>query len=288
MKNALRTLFFCSAASMIAATTAAPAGAVVITDSAWRQAGGTKSHPEAGFKAAVSLAEQPQFWGLVSASSDGDEWGEASGTWIGNYNGHGYILTAAHVYSKFPKANEEMYRSHDGQVHKAEALYVDDDYINVNDTNGDDIAIVKLRDEVHGAGQPPLLYSGHNEKGAHVTIVGFGNRGIGSVGEDEDYNAGDEPAAATNVIDDLESKDNYFGVTLRREQRGTAPLDGLLGAGDSGGSTWIHTSAGWIIVGINSNGDGDSKYGDHSYFTRVSGLHDWILRHFPAARFSNG
>lgn len=286
VKKFARILGLVSALSLPVLSTI-PAQAVVITDGAWRQSGGTEENPSAGFRASIALANQQQFWGLVNLSDDGEEWGMSSGTWLGNAGGHAYVLTAAHVYSKFPKADEYVFRSHDGSVHRADAVYVNDRYVNVDDTNGDDVAIVKLHDEIHGAGQPPMLYGGHNEKGQRVVIVGFGTRGTGSVGEDDDYNDGEQAAAATNVIDDLESNDNFFGVTLRHEARGTAPLDGLLGAGDSGGSTWMHTDSGWVIAGINSNGDGDSKYGDHSYFTRVSGLRNWIKARFPQARFSS-
>ncbi len=121
-------------------------------------------------------------------------------------------------------------------------------------------------------------------------------RGIGSVGEKADYNDGGEPAAATNVVDEVmdavvppprgDDAGNWLQVTLRRESEGAGRLDGVLGSGDSGGSAWMRTERfGWAIVGINANGNGNASYGDQSEFARVSGLRDWILRLAPGARF---
>ena len=76
---------------------------------------------------------------------------------------------------------------------------------------------------------------------------------------------------------------NWLSVTLRREAEGAGRLDGLLGSGDSGGSLWMQTPAGWAVVGVNANG-GD-RTGDSSYFARVSGLRPWLTSHVPALRF---
>ena len=131
-------------------------------------------------------------------------------------------------------------------------------------------------------------------------MVGYGMRGIGSVGENADYNDGGTPAAATNVVDEAmdavvpppkgDDGGNWLQVTLRREGEGAGRLDGLLGSGDSGGSAWMQVGmrterSGWAIVGINANGTGNATYGEHSEFARVSGLRDWILRLAPGARF---
>lgn len=90
---------------------------------------------------------------------------------------------------------------------------------------------------------------------------------------------------------------NYLGVWLGREDgsltnpyggpdRPVTPLAGLLGSGDSGGSAWMNTETGWVIIGVNSNGSGNAAYGDSSWFTRVSSHRDWIRSIFPEARFS--
>src|SRR5690242_19890685 len=66
------------------------AGAVVVPESTWRAEGP---------RPFISLAHQAQFAPLVALSNDDSEnWDIASATWIGNFAGAGYLLTAAHVY----------------------------------------------------------------------------------------------------------------------------------------------------------------------------------------------
>jgi len=89
---------------------------------------------------------------------------------------------------------------------------------------------------------------------------------------------------------------NYLGVFLPKEDGSIANpyggarkpatrLVGLLGAGDSGGSTWMRLGSRWVIVGVNGNGTGKARYGDSSWMARVSPHRDWIVGRFPGARF---
>ena len=77
---------------------------------------------------------------------------------------------------------------------------------------------------------------------------------------------------------------NWLGVTLRRENEGAERKDGILGSGDSGGSAWVRTGAGWAIAGVNANGNGDT-YGSQCWFARVSGVRDWLSATVPGLRF---
>jgi hypothetical protein len=126
-------------------------------------------------------------------------------------------------------------------------------------------------------------------------MVGFGSRGIGSVGQKPQYYVEPGKAAATNKVGEVlnavrpvpKSGDagNWLGVTLRRESEGAERLDGILGSGDSGGSAWIRTDGGgWAICGVAANGDGDT-YGSQSWFARVSGVRDWLNATVPGLRF---
>jgi len=73
----------------------------------------------------------------------------------------------------------------------------------------------------------------------------------------------------------------FFGET----GEGAARLDGILGAGDSGGSAWIRADEGdWAIAGVNANSTGET-YGSRSYFARVSGVCDWLGATVPGLRF---
>ncbi len=281
-----------------------PAGAVVILDSTWRAEGGRPGRESEGFGAHEALARQPQFASVMSLSEDdGESWDTASGTWIGNMAGpngsvQGVVLTSGHNFEPGEGADNFLYRTLGGTVRHGVRLDIHPLYNRNNkERSGYDAAIVRLDRAVTDAGPAPALYAGRDEKGRQIVMVGYGTRGIGSVGENEDYNNSGVPAAATNVVDEVmdavappprgDDAGNWLQVTLRRESEGADRLDGLLGAGDSGGSAWMRTQRfGWAIVGINANGNGDSVYGDQSEFARVSGLRDWILRLAPGARFA--
>ncbi|MBN9538859.1 MAG: peptidase S1 [Reyranella sp.] len=281
-----------------------PAGAVVILDSTWRAEGGRPGRESEGFVAHEVLARQPQFASVMALSEDdGDTWGEASGTWIGNMRGpdgasEGVVLTSGHNFEPGEGADNYLYRSAGGTVRRGVRLDIHPFYNRSNDErSGFDAAIVRLDGPLTDAGPPPALYAGRDELGKQIVMVGYGMRGIGSVGENDIYsNSSGRAAAATNVIDALldaivppprgSDGGNWLQVTLRRESEGAARLDGLLGSGDSGGSAWMRSERfGWVIVGINANGTGKATYGEHSEFARVSGLRDWILRLAPGARF---
>ena len=154
---------------------------------------------------------------------------------------------------------------------------------------------MRLDGPIDDAGPPPALYGGNREDGARIVMVGWGSRGIGSVGQKPKYYTTPGKAAATNKIDEVmdavrpppRSGDagNWLGVTLRRESEGAERLDGILGSGDSGGSAWIRTAGGgWAICGVNANGNGDT-YGAQSWFARVSGVRDWLNATMPGLRF---
>lgn len=280
-----------------------PAGAVVILDSTWRAEGGRPGREAGGFGAHTALARQPQFASVMALSEDdGASWDDASGTWIGNMPGpsgglQGVVLTSGHNFEPGEGADNYLYRTSGGTVRRGVRLDSHPLYNRNNkERSGYDAAIVRLDGPVADAGPVPALYAGKDERGRQIVMVGYGTRGIGSVGENEAYNTPGQPAAATNVIDEAmdavlpppegDDAGNWLQVTLRRESEGAGRLDGLLGAGDSGGSAWMRTDRfGWVIVGINANGTGNATYGEQSEFARVSGLRDWILRLAPAARF---
>lgn len=279
-----------------------PAGAVVILDGTWRAEGGRPGREGEGFGAHEALARQPQFASVMALSEDdGESWDDASGTWIGNMGignmaGVGVVLTSGHNFEPGEGADNFLYRTGGGTVRRGVRLDSHPLYNRNNqERSGYDAAIVRLDGPVTDAGPAPALYAGRDEEGKQIVMVGYGTRGIGSVGEDGKYNTPGQRAAATNVISDVmdavvpppPSGDagNWLEITLRRESEGAGRLDGLLGSGDSGGSAWMRTGQGWVIVGINANGTGKATYGENSEFARVSGLRDWIQRLAPVARF---
>lgn len=281
--------------------------AVVVLESVWREEGGGRGHEAEGFGAHIRLANEPQFRSLVSVSLDGgSSWGDGSATWIGNDGSHAYLLTSAHNFDD-ATLDEARFRTGDGSVLRGERLWIHPGYDSDEDWTGVDAAIVRLSGPILGAGPPPTLYGGRAEQGRLITFVGFGTRGIASVGENERFNAGTDKAAAQGMVDeampfrqvsdDAEDPGNSLAVFLPREdgrienplggaRRPVSRLAGLLGSGDSGGSAWMPEGDGWVIVGINTSGDGKAGYGDSSWFVRVSGIAPWIRSVFPGAVFS--
>lgn len=283
----------CFAAGALAAGTIATApraaDAVIILDNTWRA--------EGGFRAHLALADQPQFASVIALSSDdGQVWGSGSGTWLGNRQGRARILTAAHVFNRDGAADDYVYRAPDGTAMEGTDIVFHPLYNWSNaERTGYDFAVVRLGGPIEDAGPPPALYGGNREDGARIVMVGWGSRGIGSVGQKPEYYTTPGKAAATNKVDEVMAAQrppprsgdagNWLGVTLRRESEGTERLDGILGSGDSGGSAWIRTAGGgWAMCGVNANGNGDT-YGAQSWFARVSGVRDWLNATMPGLRF---
>lgn len=305
LRRAGLAVAFLSAAAVLTP----PASAVVILDGTWKAEGGAKGREAEGFGAHLRLAAEPQFRSVLALSTDGETWGEASGTWIGNDETHGWILSAAHIYDELP-ADPKAYvvRGPDGRVLKIDEVWTHPKWNgDAEARTGYDLALLRLTRPVVGAGPAPSLYTGRAEKGKLVTFVGYGNRGIGSKGENERFYKGSGKAAAQGIVDEWvdlalpmpRKKDagNYIGVFLPKEdgslenpyggsRRPANRMIGLLGAGDSGGSTWMKDESGWVIVGVNSNGTGNARYGESSWMARVSPHRDWIRGIFPGALFS--
>jgi hypothetical protein len=271
-----------------------PSHAVIILDSTYKQY---------GFKAAEARALEPQFKSLIYLSDSG------SGAWIGNVNGHGYVLTAAHMFDEETKAGDFGYTTLDGQEYTGDKVYFHPLWNGSTETRtGFDFAIVRLTKEVHDAGPQPYLYGGTKEKGHILVFIGYGYRGKGTKGQDTNIDTHNTPAAGEGLIEKVvdaiepapknDDAGNYFGIWLPKENgaaenplkekgitKPISPLAGILGSGDSGGPVWITTEEGWAIAGVNSNGSGNAGYGDESWFARVSHVRDWIEKIVPSAKF---
>jgi len=285
------------------------ASGIIILDDTWREEGGAPGKEWAGFSAHETLAAQPQFAGVLSFATRNGKWGEASGTWLGNDERHAYVLTAAHIYEGIPAdPREYSLRDGNGNEFQPDKLWMHPLWNrDLNLREGYDLAILRIPRPLANLGEPPLLYTGSGEHGQLLTFVGYGNRGIGSLGEDERYSAQASKTAAQGVVDgwaDLdhnaamdESAGNYLGIYLAREDgslenplggdaRPRSRLAGLLGSGDSGGPAWMQVRGQWVLVGVSSNGVGSARYGDTSWFVRVSPHQAWIRNIFPGARFT--
>ena len=285
-----------------------PSEAVVVLDSTWRQEKGSGKDWE-GFGAHLRLAAEQPFRSVLALASDGETWGEASGTWIGNDTSSSYVLTAGHIFDLPGRADDYAIRGPDGRVLHADRLWIHPKWNGDSDARtGYDIAILRIPELLSGLGPQPALYSGEREAGQLITFVGYGSRGIGSTGQGDRFYRGSDKAAAQGVVDQWVALDrnagkdsdagNYLGIYLPKENgsipnpyggspRPATRLVGLLGSGDSGGSAWMQSPSGWVIVGIASSGDGKARYGESSWFSRVSPHKEWIRRIFPGAKFAD-
>lgn len=286
-KKILRYIF------LIAILISNSAYAVIILDSTYKKF---------EFKKAVELASEAEFSSLAYIYTN-DYAG--SGSWIGNYDGHGYILTAAHVFGE--KLTNYTCKLRDGKTYAIDKLYIYPTY-KAGDS-GSDFAIIRLSESVDDAVVKPVLYAGNNENNNIVKFMGYGYRGMGTKGQDTSIDTNDTPAAAEGLIEQVvdadndksaQDKGNYFSVWLPKEDgsiknplteeggitKPVSELAGLLGSGDSGGPAYIKVNDKWVIAGVNSNGDGNATYGDVSSFARVSYVKDWIKEIVPTAEFT--
>jgi hypothetical protein len=286
---------FAALAALMAA--AGPAHAIVITEAAWRAGGGDEAHWDKGFEANEALGDQPQFSAMVALSQERDKaFGIASGVWIGNSDGHGYVLTAAHVFDDGSRAEGTWFRTAGGSVLRGEAAFIHPLWrLGLGQFDGADFAIVRLDGPILDAGPQPALYSGRAERGRRGVLVGFGVRGVAPYGHGYRFapRHGMRKAAAENIVDDVQ--DDLLTIDLDqpdgpgKNRTGAAmpvsALEGVLAPGDSGGALWMEFSGAWRVVGVNSSGDPGADYQDESHFARVSAQRAWIRSVFPAARF---
>ena len=175
-----------------------------------------------------------------------------------------------------------------------------------------DIALAHLDRPVSHV-SPVNLYTGNDELGMSVTIVGFGIPGDGLHGAPTGSSQAHK-RAAQNMIDaighydgrgvDVDASgtmifydfDNPANVEEARNWFGGSnvplALEGMMTAGDSGGGVFVETPQGRQLIGINSgvfpgHTSGSSHtYGMISRTVRVSPYIDWIRG--TIARFESG
>lgn len=275
------------------------ADAILILESVWQKS---------KYDLAKDLAAETQFSAVIDLHADVEKDMRGSGVWIGNANGHGYVLTAAHNFCD-DKLEEWAFMTTELNAHKGIKVTVHPAYVcNSFSRMGYDLAIVELEDEVDAtAATLPTLYDGDNELDRTLTFVGYGVRGTGVQGYIE--GADQVPAAAESKIvaiavapaempSDPEAEAGNFLVTefvgedgivdeeTKEKAMPVSDKQGALDVGDSGGPAFVQIDGKWFVAGINESGTGE-KYGDTSHFVRVAGCKDWILSVFPGATFGH-
>lgn len=147
----------------------------------------------------------------------------------------------------------------------------------VQNPNGADVALLHLAQAVGGVEGVPL-YSGNDEIGRTVIMVGWGDTGDGVrgiTGPDGRFRR------ATNVVDRAEA--DLLSWTFSEpgvDGSDATPLEGISGPGDSGGPAFIEADGALMLAGVSSAQDpmahARGSYGVREYFVRVSAVRAWI------------
>ena len=140
-----------------------------------------------------------------------------------------------------------------------------------------DIALVRLRSPVAGV-EPVKLYTGRDELGMVLTIVGTGEHGTGLTGP-----VAKDPTmrAATNRVHKIDGTQLVFRFDAPDDADVTA-LEGVCGDGDSGGPAYLERDGEIYIVGVGSAQDARptgkklGRYGVLEHYPRVSSFAPWI------------
>jgi hypothetical protein len=212
------------------------------------------------------------------------------------HEGHGvlispqWILTAAHA-TQWHAVQEVMLG---GRCLKVERLVVHPGYKKLPDelTKGnaapamaflaqsDDVALIKLAEPVLDIAPVPL-YSGGDEAGKLIKIIGMGATGDGKEGQLPHGPHRTQLRQATNVIDSVEAR--WLGYRFDAAGKATA-LEGMSGNGDSGGPGLIEDKGQWKLAGLTSwtlatghvSEWKPGHYGSNIRMVRVSRYVPWI------------
>lgn len=263
-------------------------------------AGGTIRHDRSD-SLYRALAQEPQFAAV----------GRYSGTLGGSLTliHPEWALTAAHVISD----NQGNLHTHLGTVTIGSNVRTATQFIVPRGVNGNpgwngsvgagfDIALIRLSSPITNI-TPATIYTGFQEYGQVVTMVGYGQTGNGTTGS---TGSSGIKRAGQNVIDELFTMRNGLtglrwdfddppgaGANAPNRLGGSnTPLDleYQIASGDSGGGSFIQENGNWFLAGVHSAtydfftwpGTNDSHtYGDVTIVTRVSAYQQFIFNNIP-------
>ena len=175
-----------------------------------------------------------------------------------------WVLTAAHCVAH--RLDTLFVVRHLDRDYRIEAITVHPGY-GTGDSEHHDIALVQLKEPVRN-GEPARLYRRDDELGRSVVFVGRGVFGNGRDGELEDDR---KQRGATNTI--ISVSEHLIGFAFDPPATATA-LEGISGAGDSGGPAFVTLDSELHVAGVSShqvdNGCRKATYGVLEYYTRVS------------------
>ena len=144
----------------------------------------------------------------------------------------------------------------------------------------DDVALVKLAQPVTDVA-PVALYTGSDELGKIVELLGKGATGTGATGQDPHGSHRTQLRRAYNRI--IAVEDRWLCLTFHKPPA-ALPLEGITGDGDSGGPLLLKVGDRWQVAGLASWKRGKDNaillhpgfYGQTTYNVRVSHYAAWI------------
>jgi hypothetical protein len=145
----------------------------------------------------------------------------------------------------------------------------------------DDIALIKLAMPVLDI-TPATMFSGNNELGKTVELIGKGATGTGLTGQDANASHRTELRHAYNKI--VDANDRWICYVFDNSPAGLE-LEGISGDGDSGGPVLVKVEGQWQLAGLASwkKHAHDNAlvlhpgfYGQKNYNVRVSHYMKWI------------
>ena len=314
-------------AIVIAVFCSASQGAVVLHTTYGQLSGnispndGTDDTPmqiAAGYASHLTLSNSLPVYQAVGEISAG---GGCTATWIGNDASGAWLLTAAHCGGN-PANDSQSFTAWDGlQTYTSPAGswtrfdspdYVPDDApTNFTGEAFFDIALMRLdgmaisiNDSAGNTVSQPVLYSGTAEQGELVTWVGYGVRGTGLIGQQDDVNDdftnvgdwGAGRAAAQNIIDTVRDDGTDTELLFDFDDPDDLPnptvngFEGHLSSGDSGGGAFLTIGGATVLAGVVSESGAefyvDGTGAGENALTRVSGAQSFISSNFSGAQFS--
>jgi secreted trypsin-like serine protease len=199
-----------------------------------------------------------------------------------------WVVTAAHAtqwpmsqvtINGAPRRVSRVIR-HPGYRVPARALSDDAATLSAEKTSIDDIALLELAEPVSDT-EPAPLYTGSDETGKRIAIIGRGATGNGLTGQ-----APNSPhrGSLRRAFSPVTSAEGRWLICRFDAPPATDALAGTAGDGDSGGPILIESEGVWKLAGLTSwkYAEGNladfraGLYGQISYQVRISHYADWI------------
>lgn len=182
-----------------------------------------------------------------------------------------WVLTAAHVAAGVGRGG--TVRLGDTEVAIERVVLHPDAAVRPGVPPEVDLALIELASPVTAVA-PLEIYLGDDELGKTLTIVGYGDHGLAAGA----LSRGDgRRRAVTNVVDDAGPRRLF--MRFDPPPAGT-DLEGVGGAGDSGGPALLLAGGRTFVAGISSASmDGQpGHYGVTDVYSRVSAYRVWIMQ----------